>query len=366
MSNEINRRALLQAAGLAAPLLAARAASAATTPRAVKLPKPVKVCIVGLHGHWSEVTTAQRLLPEIEIAAVSTTSDVELRKAENSRALANAKRYTNYEQMLDREKPDAVCVCDENGARAETVIASLRRKIPTAAEKPMGISIAELNRVKRAAAETKTPLTMLLPMRFSPTYLVMKQIVDAGEIGEAIQLSGQKSYQLGPRPEWMKHRQRFGGAIPYIGCHLIDLLRFISGRDMVETAAFHSNIGHPEVGDMEDNASVVYRLDNGGTGGIRLDYLRPAAGPSHGDDRVRIAGSKGIVEHQGESVTLITDKKAPHEVTERPEHPPLFADFLDSVFNGTKHMLPLEDIFRVTEIVLRSCEAADQGRLVKI
>jgi len=36
------------------------------------------------------------------------------------------------------------------------------------------------------------------------------------------------------------------------------------------------------------------------------------------------------------------------------------------VYNGTKHMLPLEDVFRVTEIVLRSCEAADQGRIVKI
>ena len=121
-----NNEVLLQAASLAAPMLAARAASAAAAPRSVKLPKPVKVCIVGLHGHWGEVTTAQRMLPEIEIAAFSTTTEVELRKAGNNRALAKAKPYTNYEQMLDTEKPDAVCICDENGTRAETVIASLK------------------------------------------------------------------------------------------------------------------------------------------------------------------------------------------------------------------------------------------------
>jgi predicted dehydrogenase len=164
----------------------------------------------------------------------------------------------------------------------------------------------------------------------------------------------------------MKRRESFGGTIPYIACHLVDLMCFVSGRDMVETAAFHSNVGFPELGTMENNAAIAYRLDNGGTASIRLDYLRPATAPSHGDDRLRVIGAQGVVEYQQGEVTLITGAKKPHAVTERPEHPPLLADFLDHVFNGRQPLLTQKEVFRVTEIVLRSREAADHGRVVKI
>jgi predicted dehydrogenase len=48
---------------------------------------------------------------------------------------------------------------------------------------------------------------MLLPMRYSPQYLAVKQIVDRGDIGEVIQISAQKSYVLGNREEWYKNEK---------------------------------------------------------------------------------------------------------------------------------------------------------------
>jgi predicted dehydrogenase len=144
------------------------------------------------------------------------------------------------------------------------------------------------------------------------------------------------------------------------------LLRFISGRDMVSTAAFQGKVGFPQTREMENTAAISYQLDNGGTADVRLDYLRPKAGGSHGDDRVRIAGTKGIVEYQGGKVTLMTDDKPLHEVTERPNPPMLFEDFLDAVFHKREPLLTQAEIFRVTEIVIRSREAADAGRVLAI
>jgi predicted dehydrogenase len=194
----------------------------------------------------------------------------------------------------------------------------------------------------------------------------MKAIVDRGDIGEPIALSAQKSYQLGPRADWMKKRKTFGGTIPYIGIHVVDLLRFISGRDMVEAAAFHSNTGFPEYGEMENNATISYRLDNGGTASVRLDYLRPQAAGSHGDDRLRVAGADGVVECMHEEITLITDKQERRRVTALPQHAPLFVDFLDAVYNGAKPLLTAEECLRVTEIMLKTRDAADERRVVAI
>ena len=290
MAAKIDRRKLLQTSLAALPLLAARPARAAAP---IQLPGPVRAGLIGLDGHYSELTDAAELLPPLEIAAVAVSSEQDRREAKGNARLSKARVYDDYRAMLDREKLDVVCLCGENGGRAETVLACLDRKLPTAAEKPIALNVADVARIRERLAATKTPLTMLLPMRFEPAYLGMKAIVDRGEIGEPIALSAQKSYQLGERPDWMKKRATFGGTIPYIGIHVVDLLRFISGRDMVEAAAFHSNVGFPNYGEMENNATISYRLDNGGTASVRLDYLRPAAAAGHGDDRLRIAGAGG-------------------------------------------------------------------------
>jgi predicted dehydrogenase len=361
MPNAWNRREVLRAGAAALPL----AAAAAETPR-FKLPE-VRIAVLGFDGHTGEAVEVARRYPQVKIVAYETTTEREQQRTRGAKdVLAEAKHYDNYRKLLAEEKLDAVCICDQNWRRAESVIACLEKGVPTAAEKPMGISIAELHEVQRVAKKTGVPLTMLLPMRFAPQFVLMRQIVQSGKIGEAVNLSAQKSYQLGERPDWMKERETFGGTIPYIACHTVDLLRFISGRDMVATAAFQGRVGFPELRDMENTAAISYQLDNGGTADVRLDYLRPKAGDSHGDDRIRIAGTKGIVEQQHGKVTLMTDDEPLHEVTERPEGPLLFEDFLDAVFQKREPMLTQADIFRVTEIVIRSREAADAGRVVKI
>ncbi len=357
MPSAWNRRDLLLA-GAALPLAAASAP--------LKLPGEVKIGLIGLDGHFGEAVKVAKQFPQVRITAVEISTEREEKRAAGNPEIAAAKRYDDYRKLLKAEKLDAVCICDQNWRRAESVIACLEAGVPTAAEKPIALSIADTRRVRAVADRTRTPLTMLLPMRFDPAYVVMKRIVDRGEIGETVQLSGQKSYQLGERPDWMKRRELFGGTIPYIACHTVDLLRFISGRDMIATAAFHGNVGFPQVQEMENTAAISYRLDNGGTADVRLDYLRPEAGSSHGDDRLRIAGTDGVVEYIGGKVTLMTDSKPLHEVTERPEVQPLFANFLDFVYNGATPGLTQDELFRVTEIVLRSRESADSGRVVRI
>ena len=340
------------------------AASAEAGP--VKLPSKVRVGLIGMEGHFGEATAVARAYPQVEIVAVEIRTPREEERAAGVGEIRGAKRYDDYRKMLAEEALDAAVICDQNWRRAETVAACLEKGLPVAAEKPLGLSIAELEAIEALAAKSKTPLTMLLPMRYAPAYVAMKEIVAGGGIGEAALLSGQKSYRLGERPDWMTRRETFGGTIPYIACHVVDLLRFISGRDMVETAAFHGHLGFPQTREMENTCAIAYRLDNGGTGDVRLDYLRPETAPSHGDDRIRIAGTAGVIEYQGGKLTLMTADKAPYEVTDRPKTRSLFEDFLDFVYSGAPPMLTAAEAFRVSRIVIRSREAADAGRTLAI
>jgi predicted dehydrogenase len=73
-----------------------------------------------------------------------------------------------------------------------------------------------------------------------------------------------------------------------------------------------------------------------------------------------------VVEHQQGEVTLITGSKKPHRVTDLPQHAPLFVDFLDAVYNNAKPLLTAEECLRVTEIMLKTRDAADQRRVVQL
>ena len=165
----------------------------------------------------------------------------------------------------------------------------------------------------------------------------------------------------------MRDRATYGGTIPFIGVHMVDLMRFTSGRELVEAVSFEGRVGHPELREMENTTATIFRLDNSGTAALHMDYLRPDTAPSWGDDRLRLAGTRGVLEYQAATgVTLITGERGPRQITTLPPDGSLFLDFLESVYHGVPAGLSLADIYRVNEIVLAARESADRHQMVKI
>jgi len=369
MKEKLSRRDILLAttAVAAESLVSHQVLRAGGLENSSRFPKSIRVGIIGLEGHYSEILDAARILPQIQVTAVAEKSPALLAGASKNALLKNASNHADYRKMLDAEKLDVVAVCGENSTRAEIVQACAERKLPIVAEKPLALSIEELEATRRKITAYGVPLTMLLPMRFDPQYQKMRSIVQSGMIGEVASMGAQKSYKLGERPDWMKARKTYGGTIPYIGIHMVDLMRYVSGREFVATAGFHSRIGFPEYGEMENNTALVFQLDNQGTASLRMDYLRPQTAPTHGDDRLRIAGTKGIVEYQeGHGLTLATTSEKPGTIMDLPPGKRLFVDFLEALYNGKKPVITPDEVFRVTEIVLKAREAADTGRVVRL
>lgn len=335
-------------------------AAAAVSP--LRLPKKIRVGLAGMEGHSGEILKPIADVPDLELACVFDPDPKLMAKLP-----AGVRRYTNYREMLDKEKVDVIGVCGPNHTRTEHILAALARKLHVVAEKPLAIDQAGLDKIRDSLHANKVQLTMLLPMRFSPPYLALKQIVASGQIGEVAQIDAQKSYKLGPRPQWMTRRSTFGGTIPYIGVHMVDLMRWTSGREFVETVSLQGRVGFPEYGEMENTTGSLFRLDNGGIGVLHMDYLRPETAPTHGDDRLRLGGTKGVAEYQAATgVTVVTTNAKPIVVSPLPEGRSLFIDFLDNVYNGKPAGLPWNDIYRVNQIVLASRESAERRRIEKL
>jgi predicted dehydrogenase len=123
----------------------------------------------------------------------------------------------------------------------------------------------------------------------------------------------------------------------------------------------------PELKEQENVTASVFKLDNGGLAMLRMDYLRPRTAPSHGDDRMRIAGTRGVAEYTAATgVTLVTDDQKLHVVKDLPPRGELFVDYLQATYNGKAPAITLSDIWKVNEITIAAHEAAESGRTVKV
>lgn len=71
----------------------------------------------------------------------------------------------------------------------------------------------------------------------------------------------------------MKKQDTYGGTIPWIGIHMIDLMRFTSGREMTEAFGYRAQIKAPAgIGEMENTTGSVFRLDNQGVAMLHMDW----------------------------------------------------------------------------------------------
>jgi len=326
----------------------------------------MNIAILGLRGHHVIILDGLLKLPDVRLTAV----------AEDDQSLCEAVRrhpavgrdvrfYADYRELLSREDVQIAGVCGTDGVRAEAACACAARGIHMITEKPLAIDLPGLDRVRNAVQQAGVRLTMMISMRYAPQFIAMRQAVAAGLVGEVCQLSAQKSYRLGERPAWMKSRKTFSGIIPFIGIHALDLMRWTSGREYVRVMASQANVCHPNMGELDDSASLLLTLDNGGSATARLDYCRPAAAASHGDDRVRIAGNKGVIEVIFDEVRLTTHD-CPERVLPLGLEENHFADFVRALKTGGECLVPAADCFRMTEIVLLARTSAETGEAVAV
>jgi predicted dehydrogenase len=327
---------------------------------------PTQIILVGLEGHQSVMLRALPALPQARLAAVVHPNAEAVARLRRSQPQAEAARhFTELAEALAAVKPDVAVLCEPSADRAQHLIACARAGVHILAEKPLATTLADLEAERAAVKSAGITLSMLLTMRYDPIYAGMREAIRRGDIGEPLLATSQKSYRRGDRPEWQRTRARFGGTIPFIGIHALDLIRWTTGLEFTRCAALQHNAGLPGAGEMEETASILLEFENHGSATARIDYLRPAAAPTHGDDRLRVAGTKGVIEASGGRLTLITEKQAPHEL-ELPPADSEFADFLATIRGEQSCRVPGEDAFRMTEIVLKARQAAETGEWVKL
>ncbi|MCK5851740.1 Gfo/Idh/MocA family oxidoreductase, partial [bacterium] len=239
----------------------------------------MKIVSIGGYGHSIFVFDEILQIDEAKLVAFAPAFDGEDLSIITSHKIYNDNilYYDNYEEMLEKEKPDVVIVSTRLDKIAKIAIDSANKGCHLICEKPLAINYRDLENLHNTVKKNNVKLMAMLSMRAEPVFVAAREIYQSGKIGEAVLINSRKSYKWGTRPEWFGDKSKYGGTIGWIGIHALDFINFITELDFVSVAAMQSNFSHPERKDCDDNCALILEMSNGGHATVSVDFFRPKA-----------------------------------------------------------------------------------------
>ncbi|GAA5084475.1 Gfo/Idh/MocA family protein [Nocardia iowensis] len=183
---------------------------------------------------------------------------------------------------------DGLIIATATDSHPELITRAVDAGIPVFCEKPVAADIEGTLAVLSHIQNSTVPVQIGFQRRFDAGYRAARAAITSGSLGWLHTL---RATTLDPTPPPADYIPRSGGIFRDCGVHDFDIIRWVTGREIVEVYATGSNQGDSfftEAGDV-DTAAVLLRLDNDTLATVSLTRYNGAGY----DVRLEALGSKG-------------------------------------------------------------------------
>lgn len=156
---------------------------------------------------------------------------------------------------------DALVIAAATDAHASLIVSAVEAGIPTFCEKPVAPDVDGTLAVLDKVSGSSVPVHVGFQRRFDAGYVAARQAVQSGELGWVHTL---RAGTLDPAPPPAEYIAHSGGFFRDCSVHDFDIVRWVTGREVVEVYAVGANRGEAffrELGDI-DAASALLTLDD--------------------------------------------------------------------------------------------------------
>ena len=175
--------------------------------------------------------------------------------------------YGSYEAMLADPEIDVVYNSLPNHLHAEWTIKALRAGKHVLCEKPIALSLAEVDEMTSVAKDTGKVLAEAFMYLHHAQTLKVKEIVDSGALGKLQLIKGAFTFTLTREGNFRSIKEMGGGSIWDVGCYPISFARMIVGEEPVEVFGWQvEGVGGSEesfIGQMRFANGVHAQFDSG-------------------------------------------------------------------------------------------------------
>ena len=249
---------------------------------------------VGIMGssHVRDIANSEN----VTLAAIC---DLDPQRAKATAEAHGIPAYTDYREMIDKEKLDGVVIATPHYYHTPIAIYAMQHGVNALTEKPEAVHVKDARRMNEAFDQSKQKypdlvFAIMFQNRTHGVYSKLKELIDAGELGKLVRTTWivtdwfrtQRYYDNGG---WRATWSGEGGGVLLNQCpHNLDLYQWLVG--MPNKVTGFAAIGKYHNIEVEDEVTAVFHHENGMVG-----HFMTTTAESPGTNRLEIIGEKGKV-----------------------------------------------------------------------
>lgn len=237
---------------------------------------PLRVAVIGAGNMGKNHLRNYFLIPHAELVGLADINPDTKKLAEEY----NADFFTDYKEMLDALKPDAVSIVVPTPFHAEVATEVMSRGIHCLLEKPIASTVKEAEALTKLANEMNVVFTVGHIEHYNPLIIALKQQLDKNIIGDITSIVCKRVGgfpQIEPKTD----------VILDLAVHDIGIISYLLGKQPKKITSHGSRTYHSS---KVDSAEIL--LDYGNASGfIQANWLTPVKIRT-----IAITGSQGYIE----------------------------------------------------------------------
>jgi predicted dehydrogenase len=282
--------------------------------------------------------------------------------------------YDSLEAALAVPGVEAVVVNAPTNQHREVLTAAAHAGKHIFTEKSLTITTAEADEVVRAVEEAGIKFMISLPSRTRPEILFAKKVVDEGLLGEVTLLRARIAHSAA-LDRWFSGGSAWfgdetaagGGAFFDLGCHRVDVMRWLLGEPASVVAQMNNFSGNY---DIDDNMVAVVEFRNKALGILDVAWVQ-----RQGPNPFEIYGTEGYLGIEaapnGPRIQLSSNRQKMGDIagyvipTSLPQAlPSPMQQWLAAIKDGTSMTISLYDGWNLVQLLEGCYTAAREGRQV--
>lgn len=213
---------------------------------------------VGIVGHGFMGHEHEAMLRKFDGIKVVGICDIDSKQLNDVRE--GVARYKSAEEMYRNPDIQTVIIAANNNQHKQLVIDAARAEKDIICEKPVAMTVAELDEMTREAERYRCKFTVHQQRRLDPDYRIARVLYDEKMLGNIYTIKSSLYGYNGNVHDWHVFLDEGGGMLYDWGVHLLDqMLCMIDGR-VVSVYADMQNVINKEV---DDYFKILLKFDNG-------------------------------------------------------------------------------------------------------
>ena len=277
--------------------------------------------------------------------------------------------FPTYEELISAG-PDGVVICSENNKHLSMVEMAADAGVNVLCEKPIATNLEDARSIVETCERAGVILMTAFPMRFSTPLMLVKERLDAGDFGGVYCFNATNQGEL-PR----KHREWFvdktlagGGALMDHTVHLVDIMRWYLGEEVVEVFAQTNRVFHADEVEVETGGLEMITFQNGTFASIDASWSRPDYWPTWGGLTFEMVTEQGaiLVDAFRQNLTIYRSdwQRAGWAYWGSDANQSMINEFVDAIRENRPAQVTGWDGYRAVEVALAAYESAESGQPV--